>query len=206
MQRCIHDDLGLESRVPSRPHGTCHVDAAWVPPKGKFYVLSRLPFGLSQAPYVFTRIMQCAHEWSRCQQHAFTAMIDDAAVVHGDHRSAAVQTCAVVWIEAVYKSHLWPSHWQQSLGFDVDWARGKLWVPQGKIARLQKAVARLQQGYDETVLKSVLGLLASCGHALRLTPLLGRWMRLGADNERCVGGSDSTALTFYCGQFDPFQW
>ena len=163
---------------------------------------SRLPFGLSQAPYVFTMIIQCAHEWSKCQQHALKTMIDDAAVVHGDHRSAALQTCAAIWIEAALgfvnaadKCHLRPSHWQQFLGFEVDWARGKLWVPQVKIARLQQAVARLQQGNDETVLKSAVGLLASCGHALRSTPLLGRWMRLGADNERCVGGSNTAALT-----------
>lgn len=94
------------------------------------------PFGLSQAPYVFTRVMQCAREWSKMQQHVRTAMIDDAAIVYGDRCTAVSQAYAAIWAEAalgfvhtVDKCHLWPRCQQQFLGFEIDWARQMVMLP-----------------------------------------------------------------------------
>lgn len=169
--------------------------------RGKFYVFSCLPFGLSQAPYVFTRVMRCAHEWSCLQRHRLVSMIDDACVVHPNRESAAAQTCAAVWVEAALgfeharpKCHLWPQQRQEFLGFVVDWAAEQLQVPERKLVRLQQFAGQLGETWDEQVLRSALGLLASCIPALRLAPLLGKWLRSAADEH--VDSEDSAAVQF----------
>lgn len=169
--------------------------------RGKYYVFSCLPFGLSQAPYVFTRVMQCAHEWSKLQHHRLTSMIDDASVVNGCRHRAAEQTYWAVLVEAALgfeharsKCHLWPQHCQEFLGFVVDWAAGELRVPERKLRRLEHYAAMLDRGSDDSVLRTALGLLASCIPALRLAPLLGRWMRLASEQE--TEAQDSAAVQF----------
>ena len=138
------------------------------------------------------------------QQHALTTMIDDAAIVHSDRRTAAAsQICAAIWVEAalgfvhtVDKCYLWPRCQQQLRGFNADWAQDMLWVPQSKLTMLRNAVRQSRGCRDGTVLKSVLGLLASCAPAMNLTPLQGRWLRLGAIDEHRVEESDAVAAQF----------
>ena len=170
---------------------------------GQFYVFCCLPFGLSQAPYVFTRVMQCAHEWTRSQHHRLTAMIDDAATVHESRHGAARAAGATVLLEAALgfvhsraKCCLWPQQEQQFLGLLVDWQHAELRVPEKKLVRLRSMCERLQQHHCEKVLRSALGLLASCMPALKLTALLGRWVRLAGEGDRAVDAQDAAALTF----------
>lgn len=169
----------------------------------QYYVFSCLPFGLSQAPYVFTRIMRCAHEGCVAWGYKLTSMIDDASIVHECRGTAAAHTLAAVWLEAalgfvhaVPKCQLWPEHRQQFLGFVCDWALGQLRVPEQKLQRLAVHATQLGRVPHETELRSALGLLASCAPALKLTPLLGRWWRLTADVHRCVDAQAARAVDF----------
>ena len=176
---------------------------------GKFFAFACLPFGLSQAPYVFTRVMQCAHEWTRSQEHRLTAMVDDAATVHASREGAARSTGVTVWCEAALgfvhsteKCRFWPTQSEQFLGFVVDWNTGQLWVPQKKLERLRGMMVRLQEEPNDAEMRSALGLLASCGPGLKLAPLVGRWLRQGAEYEREVSSSDVTALGFLVDNLD----
>lgn len=176
---------------------------------GQFYVFSCLPFGLSQAPYVFTRVMQCAHEWTRSQKMPLTAMVDDAATVSPERVAAARAAGAAVLAEAALgfthsrvKCCLWPQQELQFLGFVVDWAKGELRVPERKLARLRRMAAQLRARPQDDVLRSALGLLASCMPALKLAPMLGRWLRLAGDGVRAVDERDTAALDFLSSQLE----
>ena len=68
--------------------------------RGQFYVFTSLPFGLSQAPWVFTQLMRSVYQLPRSLGWPLTAMIDDAAGTGAGHKRMAWRALAHMWLLA----------------------------------------------------------------------------------------------------------
>lgn len=93
----------------------------------RFYVFCCVIFGLSQAPSVFTRVMQCAHEVTRAQDYDLTFMIDDATAT--DESQACVARCAGAFVAE-----------EAALGFVDSFDKCRLWPFETKLARAQQGL------------------------------------------------------------------
>jgi hypothetical protein len=151
---------------------------------GRIYVYVCLPFGLSQAPWAFTRLLKCVYQFPRSIGWRVTAMVDDSARVSHTLQEGLWRCWCTLRQEAALgtvhrgsKSTWFPTKRVKFLGFDVDTAEGRFWVPQDKLDRLHGLLQGLAEQYEEKAARTACGLLAAVAPALRLTPLLGAWLR-----------------------------
>jgi hypothetical protein len=172
--------------------------------EGVMYCFTCLPFGLSQAPYVFTRIMQCVHAVPRSWGYRMTDMVDDganiarpAALLQKENRDVLFLQAAVGLVHAWDKCKIHPASQQVFLGFVVDLHHRSFLVPEHKLQRFHALTNKCLLERDAAAGKSALGLLASFAPALPLTPLLGRWLRLSAEGDRLVDEADAQFLEFW---------
>ena len=111
--------------------------------KGKHYVFTVLPFGLSTACYVFTKLMRPLVRWWRGQGIKVVMYIDDGIVVmpqrqRADEASKIMQSSlgAAGFLVNAQKSHWDPEHKGTWLGFDIDLNKGVIAIPERKIVEL----------------------------------------------------------------------
>ena len=165
--------------------------------RGELFVFTCLPFGLSQAPYLFTRLLHAVYVLPRSLGWRITAMVDDSVQPAPPqphltraqlHRQARWRVLCVLRLEAALgllhswdKCQLWPAELCEFLGLLVDTAAGTLRVPDRKLQRFAALVHTFfsaQADADRSAAwRSALGLLASFAPALRMTRLIGRWLR-----------------------------
>jgi hypothetical protein len=83
--------------------------------EGEWYVFACLPFGLSHAPWAFTRLLQHVYALPRAHGRSVTAMVDDSAWVTATQQEGAWRSYCTARLEAalgcvhkVAKSRFWP--------------------------------------------------------------------------------------------------
>ena len=140
-----------------------------------YYTFTVLPFGLSSAPYAFTKLMRPVVRYWRCTGLKAVVYLDDGlCAVKGKEEACA----ASQWVQSTLqraglvvnesKSTWHPSHVVQWLGFVVDLEQGCISVPVKKVDALK---AKLGAALDAKALSarqlaSLVGKIISMGLAL----------------------------------------
>jgi hypothetical protein len=126
------------------PRSRTFVGFCW---KGQYYVYNCLPFGLSTAPWVFSKLMrELVMYWRRegisvlpylddfmAMKQGFWACVRLARRLEGDFVRAGLRI-------NVPKCHMIPAQQRRQLGFDVDFATGKFQVPSDRWEALKVSV------------------------------------------------------------------
>ena len=128
-----------------------------------------LPFGLSTACYVFTKLTRPLVHWWRGRGFKVVMYID----IVMPQQQAASDACKIVqqsleeagFLLNKQKSHLDPEHKGTWLGFHIDLAKGTIAIPENKVAEL---IALLRSALRERALKakavaSIVGKIISMG-------------------------------------------
>ena len=153
--------------------------------RGVDYQFRTLPFGLSTAPRVFTRMTRPILAFLRRAGITLFAYLDDWLVVAGSERLASVHTHEVLtllrdlgWVVNVQKSMLVPSQRITYLGASLDLRRGHAYPTPERVASItQLAGAILHEPYSTArdwmrllgFMASLVDLLDLC--RLRMRPL-----------------------------------
>ena len=141
----------------------------------KFYFFCVLPFGLSTACYVFTKLLRPLVKRWRSMGLRAIVYIDDGICASNSESEAVLARDLVVsdlnkagFVLNVSKSHLEPVQIIDWLGFTVDLKRGCFSVPQHKIDRLKLAVMNIPLSDTATArcLASIVGQIISMSIAI----------------------------------------
>ena len=162
--------------------GYHHVDIATIHQKylgfswqGAYYVFTVLPFGLSTACYMFTKLLRPLVSYWRGQGIRIVVYLDDglgAAVGEANASRASGIVCATLeqaGFQANFKKSVWqPTQRLQWLGFVLDLAQGQVEVPQEKIVKLLDMLrqAVLKPSLSARFLASIVGRIISMGLAV----------------------------------------
>jgi hypothetical protein len=164
----------------------------------QLYVHAGLPFGISQAPEAFTRIVSCMYEVLRSLGWPLTFVIDDPALGGGRFDQVVFKILVFTtlltlrgWIFGRDKNTFWPTEMARFLGFGFDCRARRLIIPPDKLTRFLVQIRELEElrkgsvhkgraqlAKIEALTSSLSGTLASCMPALPFAPLLGRALRL----------------------------
>ena len=101
---------------------------------GKYFVFTVLPFGLSTAPYVFTKLLWPLVGLWQGKGHKAILYLDDGICAVAEEREALSKAGFVV-NEA--KSTWAPTQKLQWLGFTIDLEHGQVFVPEKKLSNLR---------------------------------------------------------------------
>ena len=162
--------------------GYHHVDIAEIHQKylgfawqGSYYVFTVLPFGLSTACYMFTKLLRPLVRYWRRQGIRIVVYLDDGlGAAAGEAKAADVSKIVEMTLEqAGFISNREKSVWQptqrlQWLGFVIDMSLGQIEVPQEKIARLLLVLEKVRHSAHVSArqLASVVGKIISMGLAV----------------------------------------
>ena len=139
----------------------------------QFYVFTVLPFGLSTAPSVFTKLLRpLVHLWRSKGYKAILYLDDGICVVEGEASRVSrwvrgtLEKAGFLANEA--KCTWTPTYKLQWLGFNVDLERGELSVPESKLSMLKnlQRSSVTQQHISARNLASIIGRIISMGLAL----------------------------------------
>ena len=156
------------------PHHRKYLGFAW---EGKFFTFVVLPFGLSSAPYVFTKMMQPLVRLWRSQGLKSVVYLDDGICAAPSETEALGASCWVRetlakagWVCNEAKSVWAPTHRLQWLGFelDLDLKEGSISVPPEKIRSLKASlqIAVIQSTLRAKHIASLVGKIISMGLAI----------------------------------------
>eukprot|EP00731_Ephydatia_muelleri_P015005 Em0008g725a len=114
---------------------------------GVTYTFVVLPFGLSSAPYVFTKMMRPLVRLWRSKGIKAIVYLDDG-IVSSQNESSAKASSAWVrdtldragWVCNEAKSVWVPTHELVWLGFNLNLSKGSISVPEGKVRALQHSL------------------------------------------------------------------
>ena len=139
---------------------------------GKFYVFTVLPFGLSSACYMFTKLVRPLVRYWRARGYRIVVYLDDGVCAVSGKETAieASQFVQDILAKAGFVAHPTKSNWEpvqrlQWLGFVIDTAHGHIEVPSDKIASLRQ---RIEQAVSSDLvptklLASIIGRIISMG-------------------------------------------
>ena len=162
--------------------GYHHVDIAEIHQKylgfewgGVFYVFTVLPFGLSTACYIFTKLLRPLVRYWRAKGIRITVYLDDGLAVV-QNRQKAEEFSAIVRSTLDRAGFLWhpaKSHWTPVerltwLGFVIDLSAGQLEVPKEKILALKQQIHKALEltKIPARLLASIVGKIISMGLAI----------------------------------------
>ena len=146
-----------------------------------YYVFSVLPFGLSTACYLFTKLMRPLVKYWRQQGLRIVLYLDDGIVAVQSKQAALMASRAIQ--EDLNRAGLvvnlakccWePSQQCSWLGFDIDLAQGKIAVSQVKLknlhVQLQQAVrhSELHTKYLASIVGRIISMSVAIGPVARL--------------------------------------
>lgn len=154
------------------------------PFRGTLWRWKRLPFGLSLAPVLFTRVVKKALSPLRAAGMSFVQYLDDILIV--EESPAAVQKTVQAIVSTLVtlgfqinttKSETTPSRVIEFLGLRLDAAKNSLSVPAEKLRKCRRDAKKLlqQQLTTPRQVAQVLGLLNSVAPAVRPGLLQQRW-------------------------------
>ena len=143
--------------------------------QGKFYQYKTIPFGLSSAPRIFSKIMKTALTPIRRQGIRCTSYIDDIAIL-GRTKQEAERNARIIiqhlinlaFIIHEKKSVLEAMQVQTFLGFKIDTIKMKVYLPQLKIRKIKREIMiALKKPMTMRKWASLAGLLNSTYPAVR---------------------------------------
>ena len=121
--------------------------------EGRHFQWKVLPFGISSAPWLFTRIMKPVAAYLHHRRVNFDSYIDDCLLNHQDsnlliaHRDFTIRLFRQLgWLLNWEKSDLMPSRHLQFLGGLFLTDRGLIKVPPDRWAKMQSQVSQALQG------------------------------------------------------------
>ena len=124
------------------PHHQKYLGFEW---GGKYFVFTVLPFGLSTAPYVFTKLLRSLVGLWRGKGHKAILYLDDGICAVAGEREAGITS---QWVKSTLskagfvvneaKSTWVPTQKLQWLGFTIDLEHGQVFVPEKKLSYLRK--------------------------------------------------------------------
>ncbi|XP_044140080.1 uncharacterized protein LOC122930635 [Bufo gargarizans] len=138
--------------------------------KDRIWRFTCLPFGLSSAPWCFTKLMRPAMAWLRSRGVRLIVYLDDILIMAQDR---SVLLNHLRWTMDLLsdlgfllnqeKSCLSPSREMEFLGFMVDSTAGTLSLPSAKIRSIRKELLRARSSCQIPLrqLARIIGLLAS---------------------------------------------
>src|SRR5690606_36165993 len=95
--------------------------------KNRFYRFRALPFGLSSAPWIFTKLVRQVVRLCRSRGIRLMAYLDDFIILGSSYEECRSHTCFVMdllkqlgWLVNYNKSSLTPSTMLEYLGFVID--------------------------------------------------------------------------------------
>ena len=143
----------------------------------RFYRFKQLPFGLSSACYIFTKITRSlVRHWRRRGLNAFI-YIDDGIVIFRTLEDAQKSSLSIRadiensgFVINEEKSHWIPSQRALWLGFTVDSVTLKMYVPQNKVEQLITLSRALLNGQIEV---SARKLAQFCGYIISMELAIG---------------------------------
>lgn len=140
--------------------------------EGKHYVFTVLPFGLSTACYVFTKLLRPLVRYWRGQGIRIVVYLDDGIglAANGDK---AMECSSVVqhtlreagFVIQTEKSKFQPAQAGKWLGFDIDLKNGVIAIPEEKIADLHEHLKHAQQAISLSAraIASIVGKIIAMG-------------------------------------------
>ena len=141
----------------------------------KFYVFKVLPFGLSSACYVFTKLLRPLVKRWRGMGIKAIVYIDDGACAAAnrhkciEHRDIVVSDLKQAgFVLSIPKCNLDPMQTRKWLGFIIDLIEGNFHVPDDKLDNLKANITKafLQRKVQVRMLASIVGKVISMGLAL----------------------------------------
>ena len=141
----------------------------------RHYVFTVLPFGLSTACYIFTKLLRPIVKLVRSKGIRMVVYLDDGiVVVSGLNKAKEVS----LWVKSMLekagfvlnmeKSKLMPAKLGSWLGFEIDLEEGKICIPKRKIEKLkeQLEVAISKNYLDAKSIASIVGRIISMSIAV----------------------------------------
>ena len=136
---------------------------------GRYYRFKCLPFGLSSAPRIFTKMLRPVIQRCREEGIRILAYLDDIFIASSSYEESVRHTGFVLdllqslgWLINVEKSSLVPATRMEFLGFLVDTARMELLVTTAKRKKYRACARRMAQKIRDGLrlqLRSVAGML-----------------------------------------------
>ena len=150
-----------------------------------------LPFGLSSAPRVFTKIMKPIFSYMRSQGISCFFYIDDS--LNQDIDQETCMNNATMLLQMMEelgfyinfeKSALHPSRRIQYLGFIIDSEQFKLFLPEEKLEKILESSKRILMKSKVSIreITALIGLYNSASMAIQLGPLFHRYL----DSDKCL--------------------
>ena len=116
----------------------------------KYFVFTVLPFGMSSAPYIFSRLVRSLVNYWRGLGRRVVTFLDDGIGGSPDYASCLVHSrlCRSDLDSAGFFVNLQKSVWEPSqvgtwLGFHLDFSLNFITVPLPKITKLQESISRI---------------------------------------------------------------
>jgi hypothetical protein len=148
--------------VPMNPDCYQFLGFSW---RGKYYAWTSLPFGLNQAPWVFTKLLRSVVKFFRALIICLLIYLDDLLLFHHDPSVLKDQVAFVIRVLEVLgfvvnkkKSILEPSKQILFLGFTLDSEQLQLSVPNEKIVSFQAELSNLLKE-EPVTLRSISSLI-----------------------------------------------
>jgi len=191
-----YEDLLIVSQVANKgdwfftfdlKNGYHHIDVAQphrkylgfsfqVQGKVRYFVFASLPFGLSTAPFIFTKTLRPLVKWWRGQAMRALLYLDDGFVCASSEPEAK-RLASIVETDLIKsglmlnkeKSNLLPSQVGEFLGFTIDLKVGMFSVPTAKVNNLMVVLNNLKRNCNWVSAREVsraTGILISMGLAL----------------------------------------
>ena len=135
---------------------------------GVMYMFKRMPFGLTTAPWIFSRLMRIIKKFLRRKGVNINSFIDNFIVWERSHELAVKHLRwtkeVLVWLGLrinLKKSSSTPKQQLQYLGVELDLQNLTLALPQKKVEKLLKAckVSKRQQYVSRRKLEGLVGLI-----------------------------------------------
>ena len=142
---------------------------------GSYYAFTVLPFGLSTACYIFTKMLRPLVRYWRAKGIRITLYLDDGlAVATGKQQAAeASQFIKTTLAKAGFVSHPKKSQWEPVerlnwLGFVIDMSAGQIEVPEEKLVVLRELTHKVLRMHEipARLLASIVGKIISLSLAI----------------------------------------
>ena len=165
-----------------------------------FYVHAALPFGLSQAPERFTRIMQLGVRPLVATGGAITGMVDDSLGAAKTPATAArdmgtqVEILGLLGWTMNNKSMSRPGRTVEYVGFEYQIDRRVITLPEKKLARIVTGLQEVRAGGTHRQYRRVVGQLAAAALAFPFSPLMIRALTLERDRDEETEAANERAL------------
>lgn len=133
--------------VPIHPSSRRYLQFQW---RNKLYQFKVLPFGLSLAPLIFTKVLKPLLRWARLHGIRISAYLDDLVIAATTRELSLKHTRMVMdklaslgFLTKESKSSLTPSQTLQHLGYEIDTTNMTLRIPGNKIRDMRREASKL---------------------------------------------------------------